>query len=167
MGRVQVVAVCPRLSRMAAMDAPRLQARLFDFAIGELVRQHRESFQPLWTTESWAKLMIWLSLNCGCSGDRQGLETFAAALGSVSGRMRRLFFERELDDLDLQVLADPAEQQVLVLPLHQGSSLEPARVAQALERLELLPRLVAQPNHWQHLEGVVAIPWRHHDQQTP
>ena len=49
---------------MAAMNASSLQASLFDFAIGELVRQHRESFQPLWSTESWAKLMIWLSLNC-------------------------------------------------------------------------------------------------------
>jgi hypothetical protein len=42
-----------------------LQAALVDFAIGELVRQHRESFGPLWTVESWAKLLIWLALNCG------------------------------------------------------------------------------------------------------
>ena len=27
--------------------------------------------------------------------------------------MRRLFFERELEDLNLQVMADPAERQVL------------------------------------------------------
>ena len=46
------------------VDAASLQATLFDFAIGELVRQHRESFAPLWTLESWAKLMIWLALNC-------------------------------------------------------------------------------------------------------
>ena len=98
------------------MNASSLQASLFDFAIGELVRQHRESFQPLWSTESWAKLMIWLSLNCGCSGDRDGLEAFAAALGPViSGRMRRVFFERALEDLELQVLADPAQEQVLVM----------------------------------------------------
>ena len=30
-----------------ATSASSLQATLFDFAIGELVRQHRDSFQPL------------------------------------------------------------------------------------------------------------------------
>jgi hypothetical protein len=143
------------------MKATNLQATLFDFAIGELVRQHRESFQPLWSTESWAKLMIWLSLNCGCSGDREGLEAFAAALGPVvSGRMRRLFFERELEDLNLQVMADPAEQQVLVMPLSPAGSVDAAQVAQALERVGLLPQCVAPQEHWQALDAVVAIPWQ-------
>ena len=142
------------------MNATNLQATLFDFAIGELVRQHRESFQPLWSTESWAKLMIWLSLNCGCSGDRQGLEAFAAALGPVvSGRMRRVFFERELEDLDLQVLADPAEQQVLVMPMGSAGPLDTARVAQAVQQVGLLPAVVADPQRWQRLDAVVAIPW--------
>lgn len=142
------------------MKATNLQATLFDFAIGELVRQHRESFQPLWSTESWAKLMIWLSLNCGCSGDREGLEAFAAALGPVvTGRMRRLFFARELEDLDLQVMADPAEQQVLVMPLGPPGPLDAARVAQVLERVGLLPRVVGDPERWQALDAVVAIPW--------
>jgi hypothetical protein len=49
--------------RSATPDPVALQATLFDFAIGELVRQHRESFPPLWTSESWAKLLIWLALN--------------------------------------------------------------------------------------------------------
>ena len=142
------------------MDATNLQATLFDFAIGELVRQHRESFQPLWSTEGWAKLMIWLSLNCGCSGDRDGLEAFAAALGPVvTARMRRLYFERELEDLGLQVMADPAEQQVLVLPLGPAGPLDSDRVAEALERVGLLGRVVAERARWQHLEAVVAIPW--------
>jgi len=142
------------------MNAINLQATLFDFAIGELVRQHRESFQPLWTTESWAKLMIWLSLNCGCSGDRQGLEAFADALGPViTGRMRRIFFERVLEDLEVQVLADPAEQQVLVLPLGPSGPLDAARVAQALEQVGLLP-LVVDPARWQPLDAVLAIPWQ-------
>jgi len=145
---------------MAGMNATNLQATLFDFAIGELVRQHRESFQPLWTTESWAKLMIWLSLNCGCSGDRQGLEAFADALGPViTGRMRRIFFERVLEDLEVQVLADPAEQQVLVLPLGPSGPLDAARVAQALEQVGLLP-LVVDPARWQPLDAVLAIPWQ-------
>ena len=143
------------------LPATNLQATLIDFAIGELVRQHRDSFQPLWTTESWAKLMIWLSLNCGCSGDRQGLEAFAAALGPMlTGRMRRLFFERALDDLGLHLMADPAEPQVLVLPLGPAGPLDLDRVAQALERVGLLPLVVDGRERWQHLEAVVAIPWR-------
>ncbi|MBM5804131.1 MAG: protein phosphatase [Cyanobacteria bacterium K_DeepCast_35m_m2_155] len=138
-----------------------LQATLVDFAIAELVRQHRSSFEPLWSAESWAKLLIWLALNCGCSGDEGGLKAFAEALGPVlTGRMRRLFFERELADLELQVMADPAEQQVLVLP--QGPApdlLETARVRQALERIALLGRVAAE-ERWQRLDAVLAIPWR-------
>ena len=146
---------------LESMDPTRLQATLFDFAIGELVRQHRSSFQPVWTPEAWAKLLIWLALNCGCSGDQPGLEAFAQALGPVvTGRMRRVFFERELEDLDLQVMADPAEQQVLVLPLGPSSQ-APAldTVAQALEQVGLSERVVPDRSSWQPLEGLVTIPW--------
>lgn len=149
------------------MDASSLQATLFDFAIRELVRQHRASFQPLWTAESWAKLMIWLALNCGCSGDPAGLQAFAEALGPVlAGRLRRTFFERELADLGLQVLADPAEQQVLVLPLDGVEPVATARVREALERLELVA-LVAEPSRWQSLEALVAVPWQGASPATP
>ena len=145
----------------ASPDPRALQGTLFDFAIAELVRQHRESFQPLWSTESWAKLLIWLSLNCGCSADREGLEAFAAALGpALTGRMRRLFFERELESLDLQVMADPAEQQVLVLPLALAEAIPLDQAAAALERVGLLERVVADRSRWQSLEALVAIPWR-------
>lgn len=146
--------------RSPTPDPAALQATLFDFAIGELVRQHRESFQPLWTPEAWAKLLIWLSLNCGCSGDRQGLEAFAAALGPVlTGRMRRIYFERVLDDLDLQLLADPAEQQVLALPLGPSGTPALEAVAAALERVGLAERVVEDRSRWQSLDSVVAIPW--------
>ena len=143
------------------LDPSRLQATLFDFAIAELVRQHRDSFQPLWTAEAWAKFLIWLALNCGCSGDQQGLETFAMALGPVvTGRMRRVFFERELEDLDLQVMADPAEQQVLVLPMGPAlGALNPVGMAQALKRVGLMDRISADLSAWQQLDGVVAISW--------
>ena len=138
-----------------------LQATVFDFAIAELVRQHRDSFEPRWSAESWAKLLIWLALNCGCSGDEAGLKRFAGALGPVlTGRMRRVFFERELVDLELQLMADPAEQQVLVLP--QGPEpelLEQGRIAEALQRVGLLQR-VAEPARWQRLDALLAIPWR-------
>ena len=65
---------------MEGMNAINLQATLFDFAIGELVRQHRESFQPLWSADSWAKLLIWLALNCGCSGEREDHESVGRLL---------------------------------------------------------------------------------------
>ena len=144
---------------MDSAEATGLQATLFDFAIGELVRQHRESFQPLWTVDSWVKLLIWLSLNCGCSGDETGMTRFVEALGpTVTTRMRRVFFERELEDLDLQVMADPAEQQVLVLPMGPGVPLDLDRAAAVIERVQLQGQVVADRGRWQALDAVVAIP---------
>lgn len=144
------------------MSASALQATLVDFALAELVRAHRDSFPPAWSAESWAKLLIWLALNCGCGSDPAALEAFAQALGpALSQRMRRLFFSRELEDLNLQVLADPAEAQVLVQPLQAGGSgpLDAGRVAQALERCGLTARL-APSARWQTLEALTAIPWQ-------
>lgn len=145
-----------------------LQGTLFDFAIAELVRQHRQSFPPLWTAESWAKLLIWLALSCGCSGDTRALEAFAAALGpALTARMRRLFFERELPDLNLRVMADPAEQQVLLLPLEPGADSDGAAAAIALERVAaalvavgLSPLVTDDRGRWQALEALVAVPWQ-------
>lgn len=77
---------------MSRPDPEQLQGTLVDFALLELIRQHRESFQPLWSVDSWAKLMIWLSLNCGLSGERDSLEHFAVALGErITSRLRRTF----------------------------------------------------------------------------
>jgi hypothetical protein len=148
------------VSRPAGPDAVALQATLFDFAITELVRQHRDSFPPLWSAESWAKLLIWLALSCGGGADPASLEAFAAALGpTLSSRMRRVFFERELEDLNLRLMADPAEQQVLALPLDaRAGQPEPARVAEALSRAGLTDH-VAPPPHWQRLESLIALPW--------
>jgi hypothetical protein len=154
------------------MEAPRLQATLFDFAITELVRQHRDSFQPAWTAECWSKLLIWLALNCGCSPEQAELEAFAQCLGpALTVRMRRLFFQRELEDLDLQLMADPAEQQLLALPLHPPQLQPGAGVAPDLEKLTIalerlgLMQLVAPRQRWQQLEGVVAVPWAAGGQQ--
>ena len=148
---------------MSRPDAEQLQGTLVDFALLELIRQHRESFQPLWTVDSWAKLMIWLSLNCGLSGERDTLEHFASALGErITSRLRRTFFERELADLELQVLADPAEQQVLLLSLapQDPAVLHPDRLSVALDRVRLNGRVVEDRSRWQQLEAVVAIPWK-------
>jgi hypothetical protein len=151
----------PPAAAAGAASAARVQATLIDFALAELVRQHRQSFQPLWSRESWAKLQIWLALNCGCSADEAGLRRFAEATAPLlSTRLRRVFFERELQDLGLHVLADPAEQQVLVLPIAPGSAaLGVEQAALALERLGLLERVVADRSCWSSLEQVVAIPW--------
>ena len=146
----------------ASPDPLALQATLVDFALAELVRQHRESFPPLWSPESWAKLLIWLALNCGLSGERDALEQFAEALGTrLTSRLRRLFFERDLTDLELQVLADPAEQQVLVLSLapQDPAVLSPERLEQALKRVGLESRVTSDQTRWQTLDAVVAIPW--------
>ena len=149
------------MNSMDSADATGLQATLFDFSIAELVRQHRESFQPLWTAESWVKLLIWLSLNCGCSGDEAGMARFVEALGpTVTTRMRRVFFERELEDLDLQVMAYPAEQQLLVLPMGPGAPLDLDRAAAVIERVQLQGQVVADRGRWQTLDAVVAIPRR-------
>ena len=147
---------------MGLPDSDQLQGTLVDFALGELIRQNRESFQPLWTVDSWAKLMIWLALNCGLSGDTESLEHFAVSLGErITSRLRRTFFERELPDLELQVLADPAEQQVLLLSQDPGNPavLAPDRLTRALERVSLTARVVKDQERWQQLEAVVAIPW--------
>ena len=74
--------------------------------------------------------------------------------------MRRIFFERELEDLQLRVLADPAEPQVLVLPLGPAGPLDHGRVEAALERLGLLGRVAAEPQRWQQLEAALALPWQ-------
>ena len=80
-----------------------IQAKFFDFALVELVHKHRDSFQPLWTVDSWVKFLIWLTLNCGLSGERESIELFVEALGArLTSRMRKVFFERHVDDLALQ-----------------------------------------------------------------
>jgi hypothetical protein len=57
-------------------------------------------------------------------------------------------------------MADPAEQQVLVLP--QGPAdevLEPGRITRALERVGLADRVVIERERWQRLDALVAVPW--------
>ncbi|CAK6696956.1 protein phosphatase [Synechococcus sp. CBW1107] len=147
----------------SSAQATALQAGLFDFALGELVRQHRTSFPPLWTTESWAKLMIWLALNCGADGSREGLEAFAAAIGPhATARMRRLFFERELEEVNLKLMADPAEAQVLALPLEPAGGeggLAADTLSAALEQVGLAQQVSTDPHSWVRHDSAVAIPW--------
>jgi len=149
---------------MSAMDdsqAILFQGKLVDFALAELVRQHRDSFQPLWTVDSWAKLLIWMALNCGLSGERESLELFAEALGPrLTGRLRGLFYERTLEDLELQLMADPAEPQVLVMPIAPGAVVTPQQASRALDQVGLLERVESDRSRWQRLDALVAIPWK-------
>ena len=152
------------------MSPSELQATLVDFALKELVRSHRTSFQPLWSAESWAKLLIWLALNCGCATDPASLETFALALGpSLSQRLRHCFFSRELEDLGLQLLADPADAQVLVQALQPHASGAPdlGSVRQALRRVELEGLVIEEADGWQAHEALVAIPRRDRQDDGP
>ena len=137
-----------------------IQADVLNFALFELVRQHRESFQPLWTVDSWAKFLIWLSLSCGMSGEKESLELFAQSLGnSLTLKMRRIFFERTLDSPEIQMMADPAEMNVLVMP-RGDSSLTLDQVEQALEQVGLLERVQSDQSIWQELDALVAVPWQ-------
>ena len=138
-----------------------LQAKVFNFALTELVRQHRETFEPLWTVDSWVKFLIWMSLNSGLSGERKSLEQFADALGStLTIRMRQIFFERTLDLAGLKVLADPAEEKVLVMPIQPQQIITNQMAIQAIEEVALLPRIIVDTSSWQAFESVIAIPWQ-------
>ncbi len=139
----------------------KLQATVFDFALTELVRLNRDSFQPLWTVDSWVKFLIWMALNCGLSGEQESLELFAEALGApLTSRMRRFFFERILDDLALKVMADPAEPQILVMSVRRERSISYEQVTKALDQVGLLQRVVNDRSRWEALDAVVAVPWQ-------
>ena len=143
-------------------EASALQAGLFRFAIEELIRQHRTSFAPLWTVESWAKILIWLALNSGSSADGAALQAFAEALGtSLALRLRRLFFEREWDDLNLRIMGDPAEPRVLVLPLdpQKGQDVSLDLAAEGLQRAGLTSLVASDRQTWSSADGLLAIPW--------
>jgi len=75
---------------MEQISRTSIQAKAFEFALMELIYSKRDSFQPLWSVDSWVKFLIWLSLNCGLSGDKESLELFAQAMGSpLTSRMRK------------------------------------------------------------------------------
>ncbi len=150
---------------MDELTTPTLQAKIFDFALSELVCQHRDSFQPLWTVDSWVKFLIWLALNCGLSGERESLQFFADALGDgLTSRMRRLFFERVLDDLGLKFIADPADSEILLMPLNSSVSISYEEAMEGLETVGLIGRANCERDSWQFLNAVIAIPWEASDQ---
>ena len=149
---------------MSAMDQSQqmqIQANFFDFALIELVLNNRDSFLPLWTLDSWVKFLIWLTLNCGLSGERESLELFVDALGPrLTGRMRRIFFERTDESLLLKLMADPADPKILIMPIGGSVSVTFDQAEQLLDQEGLLERVEPQRCFWQELDAVIAIPWQ-------
>ena len=137
-----------------------IQAKAFEFALMELIYSKRDSFQPLWSVDSWVKFLIWLSLNCGLSGDKESLELFAQAMGSpLTSRMRKIFFERALEDLSLHVMADPAEAQVLIMPMALDTRINDNDIVQALETIGLIDKVSVSSSEWERHDSIVSIPW--------
>tara|TARA_B100000579_G_scaffold3872_1_gene2927 strand:+ start:22 stop:477 length:456 start_codon:yes stop_codon:yes gene_type:complete len=146
---------------MEQISRTSIQAKAFEFALLELIYSKRDSFQPLWSVDSWVKFLIWLSLNCGLSGEQESLELFAKAMGSpLTRRMRKIFFERALEDLSLHVIADPAEAQVLIMPLSIDKSINNNDVVQALQRISLSDKVSLSSSAWEKHESIVSIPWK-------
>ena len=137
-----------------------IQAKMFDFALAELVLNQRNSFQPIWSVDSWVKFLIWMSLNCGLPGDRENLQTFADALGpTLTVRMRKMFFERVLDSFSLHVIGDPSESKVLVMPIDVDIPLTNQKVKEALESVGLTPKVKNDCSKWEIHDRLIAIPW--------
>ena len=145
---------------MEQISRSSIQAKVFEFALMELIYSKRDSFQPLWSVDSWAKFLIWLSLNCGLSGEKESLEMFAKAMGSaLTSRMRKIFFERALEDLSLHVMADPAEAQVLIMPIALDKSINDNDVVQALKMIGLSDQVSLSSSEWERHDSIVSIPW--------
>ncbi len=146
---------------MEQISRTSIQAKAFEFALLELIYSKRDSFQPLWSVESWVKFLIWLSLNCGLSGERESLELFAKAMGSsLTSRMRKIFFERALEDLSLHIMADPAEAQVLIMPMDGDERISDNDVFQALQAIGLSDKVSLSSAAWERHNSIVSIPWK-------
>ena len=149
------------MSSMEQISSTSIQAKVFEFALLELIYTKRDSFQPLWSVDSWVKFLIWLSLNCGLSGEKESLELFAKAMGSpLTSRMRKIFFERNLEDLALHVMADPAEMQVLIMPLGVDRRINDKDVVQALQTIGLSEKVSLSSAGWERHDTIVSIPWK-------
>ena len=148
------------MSSMEQISRTSIQAKAFEFALLELIYSKRDSFHPLWSVDSWVKFLIWFSLNCGLSGEEESLKLFAKAMGSpLTTRMRKVFFERVLEDVSLHVLADPAEAQILVMPLSLEKQMNNHDVVQALQMIGLNNKVSLDSVSWTRHDSIVSIPW--------
>tara|TARA_Y100001968_G_scaffold117393_1_gene106788 strand:+ start:1159 stop:1605 length:447 start_codon:yes stop_codon:yes gene_type:complete len=137
-----------------------IQSKVFDFALTELVLNHRNSFQPMWTIDSWVKFLIWMALNCGLNGERESLELFAQSMGDpLIRRIRKIFFERTLEELSFYVLADPAESHVIVMPFSIETEISNSSAVKVLKAIGLHETLLKHQSTWEIHERIISIPW--------
>ena len=152
---------------MDQLTKSRIQANVFEIALSELVCQYREEFQPLWSVDSWAKFLTMIAVRCGIPVERESFELFAEALGpSLTTRMRRLFFERTIDSLSLKVMADPAEDQVLIMSVDGVESITFDDAIQALKEIELFSKIDSKQSNWKNLDNLMSIPWQKGKKQS-
>ena len=78
---------------------------------------------------------------------------------SLTRRMRKIFFERTLEDLSLHVMADPAEAQVLIMPLSPEQKIDNNDVVQALKIVSLSEKVSVNSAQWERHGSIVSIPW--------
>ena len=138
-----------------------LQGKIFDLALFELVKNHRETFEPLWTTDSWVKFLIFLTLQCGLSGERESLEIFVEALGPrLATIMRRNFFERILENPSLKLIGEPADKEVLIMPRQIDQEISFKEAEQAIFDVGLAGLINSNKHDWKKLDALIAIPWK-------
>ena len=136
-----------------------LQAKAFDFAFSELVKNNRSIFEPLWTVDSWVKFLIWLALNCGLSGDKDSLELFANSLGApLTRRMRKLFFERNLEKFC--IIADPAEANIFVVITSEDKEISFNDVNKVFTEIGLNNVVSPDQSSWNRNDGMIIVPWK-------
>ncbi len=124
---------------MEQISRTSIQAKAFEFALMELIYSKRDSFQPLWSVDSWVKFLIWLSLNCGLSGEKESLELFAKAMGSpLTSRMRKIFF---------------------IMPIAVDKEINDIDIVQALKTIGLSEKVSLSSATWERHDSIVSIPW--------
>ena len=67
--------------------------------------------------------------------------------------------ERALEDLSLHVMADPAEAQVLIMPIALDRDINDEDVIQALQRISLSDKVSLSSFAWERHDSIVSIPW--------
>jgi len=61
--------------------------------------------------------------------------------------------------LSLHVMADPAEAQVLIMPIALDKRINDNDVVQALERIGLSEKVSLSSATWERHDSIVSIPW--------
>ena len=79
--------------------------------------------------------------------------------------MRKIFFERSINELGLHIIADPAESNVLIMPV-QGDGIDvmtDTACREALLTTGLLDRVSADSKTWKSHDQLISISWNSSD----